>query len=1608
MKEQFLNLSGLIDLVTYMKLCIAQHKVIIPRASFSLFPETGDENNIYIDTSTNAIYRWNDTDKKFVLLAKPPRTIAISEGTNNGEITLKVDNIASNAKVHGLTSTAFTESNKFATAAQGAKADSAVQTITLSSGTKNGTIKIKVNNITTDNIEVAGLGSAAFSDIGIFAAKSHTHTKDEVGLGNVDNTADYQKHVNHSIYAELLNPVYDGLQTFASTWRNNVTDGNVVWGQAWKDPNLSNDTGDLSIWIKQVGEILTANMTIDGTITACMGFIGNLAGNADSASSVPWSGVQDKPSTFPPNSHSHAISDITALQTTLDSKLSRNGGYMAGTANIVWEDSGYWNISNEGVTFPVKRGGLEWYGQSDAVKLYAVETGSDNLELILEFQDDNSNGLSIKNATGTTTARIAADGTITGYLNGTAANANTLGGHGGSVDSIANSYVLRDGNNYAYFNYIHSNTGNNENPAISQIITTNGTDGFYRKSSIDHLKNSLGYMPPSSGSQYYVRVFNSANINSSSELTFNDFAKQHYAMGMIYAAEDNPYGTASWLQAINLGWRDGDNSEWISQIAIGVQNGTGLYYRTTAGGAPISGRPWNTVLDSANFMNYALPWSGGTMRGPLNLANSTWNVAGDDSAFGDHDFAGTFCIKGMNGTPGIKLFNSDDSYYADVLNSANYKSYALPLSGGIMNGSILMGSGNINIQRGQVTRQSPEQQDIFINGTPSSTDIEQAPGIGFHIQNVNYASLKFVADGSFRFYDPNLSGYRPVYASTFYGDLVGTANSATVASYLYSTSIDGTDDVDCLKKSFSSLSKSVGTAVRLQHGSHSMAFGWFLDGYDYDHAYGGWFVSDYGSPIWVGVDNGNWNTCSFITSTNIGSQSVNYANSSGSSNYIEWANIGNKPSEYNPSAHSHPYLPLSGGTLSSGLYFSGQGGIYAGPNDDASGPGGNLNNLVLSSWWGISFTTSCQDQLYSNKTAVGIDCRNGIVKAASFEGNLSGTATNSEYIGNDNQYMRFHWSGKDGQPTWLWGGNEAGNMYVYNPSNFSVNYANISDRSNYLSGHGCKPSDSHPGHGARIFYSWNLGQAGNESEGYSNGITIGSNPGDMAYGFQIVQNMWDDRTYTRRYNAGWQEWKTLAWLSDIPTSLPASDVYAWAKASSKPSYAWSEITGKPSTFTPASHTHNYAGSSSAGGSANWANGATYSNYAIKLQRNPTENKSDDGVYFFQASNDTTKMPNGNWWSLIRTQHPGYANGYWQEIALSFDSDNLAFRRNVNGTKTAWKYVSWSDHTHSDKLGAVSANGFYGMARPDGNTSDWIRTTLSGIIPYQSGGAGSGHCGIGTSSWYFSSIYVDQVRCSNIISEGYITSKATLNVEKSDASEAQVNTSNSVGGGRFVTSGAGRTGIYSTKQTSWLIYMENYNTLARIPNLIQSPGVYKATGSQAANLYITSDGNIRRSTSASKYKLDIQNIQKDDTYAYNLLKLNPRQWFDKYAVENYAEYLTDLANNTVDKTKDYNLISDAATNPYYGLVAEDLEEAGLSEFCDYVTKDGKKELEGIEYDRIPILMIPILRDLVTCMQKILPSVKENIADKSLLSEVKEIQSRFNSFNPQDIVNKTYSN
>ena len=113
---------------------------------------------------------------------------------------------------------------------------------------------------------------------------------------------------------------------------------------------------------------------------------------------------------------------------------------------------------------------------------------------------------------------------------------------------------------------------------------------------------------------------------------------------------------------------------------------------------------------------------------------------------------------------------------------------------------------------------------------------------------------------------------------------------------------------------------------------------------------------------------------------------------------------------------------------------------------------------------------------------------------------------------------------------------------------------------------------------------------------------------------------------------------TKSQIADFPTSMPASDVYSWAKQSSKPSYSASEVGAVPTSRTvngkalssnitlsagdvgaaASLHTHNYAGSGSAGGSAN---------SAVKLATARTVSNTEDFVMSF--SYDGSANSNAN-------------------------------------------------------------------------------------------------------------------------------------------------------------------------------------------------------------------------------------------------------------------------------------------------------------------------------------------------------------------------------------------
>lgn len=189
-----------------------------------------------------------------------------------------------------------------------------------------------------------------------------------------------------------------------------------------------------------------------------------------------------------------------------------------------------------------------------------------------------------------------------------------LNGYQGSIQNTANTYVLRDKNKYVNLNYINSDTAKNENVAISQVIVTNDSDNYYRKTSLAHLKTSLGLMPPEANSNNYIKVYNdyTANAGKNNEKTANDIANAGFAVGMINGATSNPLGKKAWFHIVNMGWDTRTTNSaglWTSQLAFGTEAGTGMYYRTTNSGAQISTIGWARVLDSSCYKSYCPPTS---------------------------------------------------------------------------------------------------------------------------------------------------------------------------------------------------------------------------------------------------------------------------------------------------------------------------------------------------------------------------------------------------------------------------------------------------------------------------------------------------------------------------------------------------------------------------------------------------------------------------------------------------------------------------------------------------------------------------------------------------------------------------------------------------------------------------------------------------------------------------------------------------------------------------------------------------------------------------------------------------------------------------------------
>ncbi|MCG0671270.1 prophage protein [Lactiplantibacillus plantarum] len=127
-----------------------------------------------------------------------------------------------------------------------------------------------------------------------------------------------------------------------------------------------------------------------------------------------------------------------------------------------------------------------------------------------------------------------------------------------------------------------------------------------------------------------------------------------------------------------------------------------------------------------------------------------------------------------------------------------------------------------------------------------------------------------------------------------------------------------------------------------------------------------------------------------------------------------------------------------------------------------------------------------------------------------------------------------------------------------------------------------------------------------------------------------------------------------------------------------------------------------------------------------------------------------------------------------------------------------------------------------------------------------------------------------------------------------------------------------------------------------------------TTSKGANAYLAPDGALVPSTSAAKYKTDI--VRSFETeMGDKLLEVPVAHWKDKEEV--------------LAKTRDSNA-KDPET--YFGMIADDLDDAGLNELVEY---DDKGVVRSIQYDRVALALIPLIRNYRDRISELEIKVKE---------------------------------
>lgn len=429
------------------------------------------------------------------------------------------------------------------------------------------------------------------------------------------------------------------------------------WAKAAKKPSYTK----AEIGLGKVDNTADADKTVKRATTA---------GTADSANSVAWENVKDKPTTFPVEAHNH--DDRYYTEAEVNSKLNNkvdnteagaNGlinKLESGTAAPVdndliitqWANHTTATAANQNRYVRRPMSSIWSYIKSKADAVYSAKSHTHTKSQITDFP------VSLKNPTALT---IQANGTTAATYDGSAAKTVNITKGNIGLGNVDNTADANKSVKYA------ANAGS-ANTATKATTADSATTATTSKS----LQLLSSDRPTSMN-------FNLSSADYNQKVT--------YAIASANTKEGKPPRDSL---VTTYAW---DNSGWGAQLAIDADSNPRMYVRgaTNNNGASKWDANWKTVAftddkpatagtaDKANSVDWSnvqnkpssyppashthayLPTGGGTMSGALNFANGIWNHVGDDVQIGDNNTSGSFYVQGLNGPTNIKLKKKGDT-----------------------------------------------------------------------------------------------------------------------------------------------------------------------------------------------------------------------------------------------------------------------------------------------------------------------------------------------------------------------------------------------------------------------------------------------------------------------------------------------------------------------------------------------------------------------------------------------------------------------------------------------------------------------------------------------------------------------------------------------------------------------------------------------------------------------------------------------------------------------------------------------------------------------------------------------------------------------------------